>query len=51
MAFNISNMNRYQYSNEDLRKDEMVFGEKKYIMKIIKIEVGNARGHLLLLGR
>ena len=46
MAFNISNMNMkwLQYSNEDLSKDEIAFGEKKYIMKIIKIEVGNARG-------
>ena len=44
MAFNISNMKWQQYSNEDLRKDEIVFGEKKYIMKIIKIEVRNARG-------
>ena len=33
-----------KYSNEDLRKDEIVCREKKYIMKITKIEVGNARG-------
>ena len=33
-----------QYSNEDLSKDEIVFGERKYIMNVINIEVGNARG-------
>ena len=44
MAFNSSNMKWQQYSNEDLREDDIVFGKKKYIMKIIIIEVGNARG-------
>ena len=44
MTFNISNIKWLQYSNEDLGKDEIVCREKKYIMKITKIEVGNARG-------
>ena len=35
---------RFDCSNEDLRKDEITFGERKYIMKIRNIMVGNARG-------
>ena len=36
MAFNILNMKWQQHSDEDLGKDRILFGERKYIMKIRK---------------